>query len=402
MNTRLTRVLVLDDDQLQLKIMRAMLDRVVGAHSTCTDDPQDAIASIKAGEVDLVFLDLNMPRMNGLEFMKALGSIAYRGALVLVSAHNDRVLESSKDLAVSYGLNVLEILRKPVVLESISAIVQKFDSSAGPVKKAGNVSGKASITVEEMQLDIAGVTDNLTLVYQPKYAMATGRIAGYEVLSRWQQDGVLLSPQHFIPLAHETGLIDELSMRIYRKALEANRDLRRNGFTVEMSVNFSIGTLSLQGIVERLVDMAQEYETDPSLITLEITEDQIYGSIQEYLEKLMYLIFRGIKLSIDDFGTGQSSLSQLKSIPFSELKVDRSFVYQASQDYRSAALFESSVRLARQFGMSVVAEGGETSEDWEFARKLGCDYFQGYYKSKPVVFDAILALLQRERADAAG
>lgn len=389
-------VLVLDDDRVQLGIMRAMLATLNQGSTVLTDDPDAAWRSIDDMTVDLVFLDLNMPRVSGLEFIKGLGQRRFRGALVLMSGYDQRILESSKDLACSYDLCVLGVLRKPLQHTDVDKLLRRIRERAVATMPHSAFRDGPALTTVDLARELSGETDCLQLAMQPKYAMHDGGITGYEVLSRWQRDDELLPPSMFIPMAHASGQIHELSILIFRKALQAQKRLQLEGFDLDLAMNFSIQTLTQPTMVERLVTLAMDEDTDLSRLTFEITEDQIYGSIQDYLDKLMYLIFRGIKLSIDDFGTGQSSLSKLKAIPFAELKVDRSFVHGAATDVRSAAVLESSVRLAKQLGMRVVAEGGETQEDWDFAKRAGCDLFQGYYKARPAGIEEFIQLLQRE------
>lgn len=388
-------ILVLDDDRVQLGVMRAMLASLNPGNTTLTDDPDAAWRCIDDTAVDLVFLDLNMPRVSGLEFMKGLGQRRFRGALVLMSGYDQRILESSKDLACSYDLRVLGVLRKPLQHTDIKNLLDTAANAVATMPHSVNHGGPA-LTTEDLARELAGETDCLQLALQAKYAMHNDSITGYEVLSRWQRGDESLPPSMFIPMAHESGQIHELSFLIFRKALQAQKRLQLEGFDLDLAINFSVQTLTKPDMVERLVTLAMDQDIDLTRLTFEITEDQIYGSIQDYLDKLMYLIFRGIKLSIDDFGTGQSSLSKLKAIPFAELKVDRSFVHGVAADLRSAAVLESSVQLAKQLGMRVVAEGGETRDDWLFAKRAGCDLFQGYYKAKPACLEQFIQLLQRE------
>lgn len=386
-------VLVLDDDRVQLKIMGAMLNSLGYSNCVCTDNPEVASAAVRSLDMKFVFLDLNMPKTNGLDMIKRLGELGYHGSLTLISAHDQRILESARDFATKNGLQVRAILRKPLTPEAVAGVLQPDSPNRQPQRPEVPAS-RPSVSLSDLEAELAGLTDCLELVYQPKYDMSTESIYGYEALARWRKDDQLLPPPCFLPLAYESGLIHELSMHIYELALGSNSRLLDDGLTLGVAINFPMQTLSTPGFTERMISGAERYAVPPSSIAIEITEDQIYGSSKDYLDKLMHLIFCGMSLSIDDFGTGQSSLLQLKTIPFTELKVDRSFVHNASDDHRSAAIFESSVRLAKSLGMTVVAEGGETRADWEFAKRLGCDYFQGFYKSKPLSIELLHKLLK--------
>lgn len=386
--------IVLDDDRFQLRIMKKLLDRLGLANALYTDNADEAVASAGGAGDTLLFLDLNMPGTNGLQVMKSLAAAGYCGGIVLVSGHEQRILDSSQDMAVSLGLNVVGAYRKPLSATAVTDAYERFRSLARTRCIPSSTQHEPAVSVEDIRNELEGRTSNLVLFNQPKFDMKTGRVAGYEVLARWKLGSQLLSPARFIPTATESGQIHELSMLICRKALESHRHILDSGYPIGLSINFSIRTLSMQGSAERIVELARQTGIDPAFITIEITETEIFGDIQDYLDKLMHLIFHGVKLSIDDFGTGQSTLTHLKAIPFAELKVDRVFVRNAATDHRSAALFESSVRVAKQLGMQVVAEGGESEEDWNFARSLGCDQFQGYYAGKPASPEELLQLLE--------
>jgi EAL domain-containing protein (putative c-di-GMP-specific phosphodiesterase class I) len=385
-------VLVLDDDVVQLKIAGAILDSLGYIDHICTDNPEVALSAINSLDIKFIFLDLNMPRTNGLDMIKTISTMNYNGSLALISAHDYRILESARDFATKNGLYVCSILRKPLSAEAVSrALLSGVLDRETP--RVAAPSSPNSVSLCDLEDELSGITDCLDLVYQPKYNMKTEEVCGYEALARWKKDDHLLPPPCFLPLAYESGLIHELSMRIYELALESNRRFRDDGLTPSVAINFPMQTLSIPGFTDRMISAAERLAIPPSSIVIEVTEDQIYGSSKHYLDKLMHLIFFGMRMSIDDFGTGHSSLLQLKTIPFTELKVDRSFVQNASDDSRSAAIFQSSVRLGKSLGMVVVAEGGETRADWDFAKSLGCDNFQGFYKSKPISIESLHNLL---------
>lgn len=386
-------VLVLDDDVVQLKIVAAVLTSLGYVDHICTDNPEVASSAINSRDIKHVFLDLNMPQTNGLDMIKTISKMNYQGSLALISAHEQRILESARDFASKNGLHVSAILRKPLSAEAIAGALLPENSSR-QTSRLEAPSNPYRVSLRELEDELSGITACLDLVYQPKYDMKTEDVCGYEALARWRKDGQLLAPPCFLPLAYESGLIHELSMRIYELALQSNRRFLDDGLAPSVAINFPMQTLSNPGFIERMISAAERHVIPPSSIVIEITEDQVYGSSEDFLAKLMHLIFCGMSLSIDDFGTGHSSLLQLKTIPFTELKVDRSFVHNAADDNRSAAIFESSVRLAKSLGMAIVAEGGETRADWDFAKSLGCDNFQGFYKSKPLSIESLHNLLR--------
>jgi EAL domain-containing protein (putative c-di-GMP-specific phosphodiesterase class I) len=166
-----------------------------------------------------------------------------------------------------------------------------------------------------------------------------------------------------------------------------------NGIDIKVSINFSVNTFTLPEFPDFLIQTAQDEGVDLSKVVLEITETQVMKNALDSLEVLMRLRMKKFELSIDDFGTGNASMEQLKRIPFSELKIDRAFVYGATKDAGARAILESSVTLAKSLKMVIVAEGAENREDWDLVESLGIDIVQGYYCAKPMPNEQFLEFL---------
>lgn len=207
-----------------------------------------------------------------------------------------------------------------------------------------------------------------------------------EALVRWHhpRDG-LVFPDSFIALAEEHGLIDALTHRVLAMALQQARQWREAGLTLQMAVNISMDNLAALDFPDVVVQMAQESETALSSLVLEVTESRLMKDLRAPLDILTRLRLKRISLSIDDFGTGHSSLAQLRDIPFNELKLDRSFISGADKDPSLRAIVEATLAMAHQLGMKVVAEGVEDRADWDFLRALGCDVAQGYFIARPML-----------------
>ena len=164
---------------------------------------------------------------------------------------------------------------------------------------------------------------------------------------------------------------------------------RADGLDLKIGVNFSVDNLNQLDLPEWIVSVASEEGMDPSKVILEVTESRLMEDVTKPLEILTRLRLKRIGISIDDFGTGFSSMEQLKRIPFEELKIDRAFVFGAAGDPSARAILESSVDLGKRMGMSLVAEGAETQEDWDLVAELGCDMVQGYFVAKPMPGDEL-------------
>ena len=260
----------------------------------------------------------------------------------------------------------------------------------------------------QTDLRLAAERGELFLQYQPIVSLINGRTTGFEALVRWQhpQHG-LVSPAEFIPLAEETGAIGEIDRWVLQEGVRQLGRWSRPGSGdrltdastgPSLSLNVSAQGFSepdLPTFVERLLD---ETGVDPGKLYLEITEGTLVMSSDEVLETLNRLKVLGLKLSIDDFGTGYSSLSYLQRFPADVLKIDRSFIDKLTQSDASAKLVEKIVELAHVLGMMVVAEGVETSEQLSHLRGLSCEYFQGYYASKPLDAAAAERFLEQPEA----
>jgi EAL domain-containing protein (putative c-di-GMP-specific phosphodiesterase class I) len=335
-----------------------------------------------AGEsVDLVMLDINMPEMDGIEFIRRLATCRYAGSLILVSGESGRVFDSVARLIEAQHLNALGHLHKPVQPEQLAALMRRLRPNTG--KGFRERAPRHSYDAVALRAAIAGA--QLVNHYQPKVSLETGEFAGVECLVRWQhpQDG-LIYPDRFIGLAIEQGLIAELTGAVVTVALRETKAWARDGYRVPVAVNITMGDLTALDFPDVLAALAATAGVEPQLISLEVTEGQMLGSLSTVLDVLSRLQLKRFRLAIDDFGTGHSSLAQLRDLPFDELKIDRGFVHGATGDATRQAICIASIRMAHQLRMRVVAEGIETQEDWDLMRHLGCDFGQGYFIARPM------------------
>jgi EAL domain-containing protein (putative c-di-GMP-specific phosphodiesterase class I)/CheY-like chemotaxis protein len=321
---------------------------------------------------DLIFLDLTMPRMDGIEFLRELAGIGYAGAVVLLSAESERVLQMTEKLVEAHRMRVLGHLRKPVSMTALAAIMQKWQPASEAVHKAESYSPYA--------LRVAIHDGELLNYYQPKIAVSSASLVGVEALVRWRHpvDG-LVSPERFVPVAEEHDLIGELTRHVLAEALRDCAGWRRGGQGMGVAVNVSMQNLADPGFADHVLAKASELGAVPHDVTLELTESRLMLDQRTALEALARLRLRRFRLAIDDFGTGHSSLLQLRDIAFDELKIDQGFVHGAWRDATARAICEASLGLGRQLGIEVCAEGVGDREDWDFVRRSGCDLAQGHF-----------------------
>lgn len=238
----------------------------------------------------------------------------------------------------------------------------------------------------EARLRKAIERDELILHYQPRVDVRTGAIMSVEALLRWRRaDDGLIPPNEFIPVAEETGLIMPIGEWVLNEACTQLAEWCQSGkVPIRMSVNLSLIQFNddeLPAVVKRIVE---ESGINPHLLTLELTESALMNDVEKKIQMMKRLKDMGVKLAIDDFGTGFSSLSYLKRLPLDELKIDRSFLLDVSEDKKSRALVSSIIFLSRNLGLLTVAEGVETVEQLEFLQQVGCDQYQGSLFSMPL------------------
>jgi EAL domain-containing protein (putative c-di-GMP-specific phosphodiesterase class I) len=221
--------------------------------------------------------------------------------------------------------------------------------------------------------------------YQPKVALSTGEILGMEALSRWQhpQHG-LVAPASFISVLELSGHINELTQQILEEAAGACRRMHELGFGLTVSVNLSHVSLTDTAMADRITQIVQSVGLDPRYVIFEITETAAMTQMAPALENLARLRMRGFGLSVDDYGTGFASLQQLMRVPFTELKIDQSFVTGCAANSGSRIIVESSVEMARNLGMKTVAEGVESQSDWNVVSAARCDIAQGFFIARPM------------------
>jgi diguanylate cyclase len=227
--------------------------------------------------------------------------------------------------------------------------------------------------------------NELVLHYQPKIAVGDQRAYGLEALVRWQHPTQgLLYPDRFIPLVEQTDLIDELTQWVIRRALTDLTELGPRADFLQLSVNISARNLARSEFAQQVIERLAEFAVDPPRLTVEVTETALMADPDRAAASLLEMSQAGIHVSIDDFGSGQTSLGMLATLPIAELKIDRSFIQDVHAKPANAAIVRSMVELGHQLDLVVVAEGVETIMELDAIVASGCDLVQGYYFARPM------------------
>jgi diguanylate cyclase (GGDEF)-like protein len=278
--------------------------------------------------------------------------------------------------------------------QDVDALLQKADV-AMYVAKEGNATHELYDASEDeydpTRLTLVGElrraieAAELTVFYQPKADLRTGEVKGTEALVRWEHpERGLLLPDEFIPLAQHTGLIRPLTLSVLDIAMAQVRTWQHQGRNMTVAVNLATRNLLDSGLPDDVQELLDKWQLDPGSVEFEITESTIMADPFRALAVLKRLHAMGTKLSIDDFGTGYSSLAYLKRLPVDSVKIDKSFVLNMDTDENDAAIVRSTIDLARNLGLTVVAEGVESETIWQTLAGLGCDIAQGNYLTEPL------------------
>ena len=383
------KILLLDDESFTRRMVTHQLEQLGLSDVVGFEQPLDALAFLEAegASVDIVLLDLQMPGMDGIEVLRHLARQKFGGGVILLSGEDRRIVGTALTLARAHNLNMLGALHKPVTPPELHALL----STVAPVGRPLRRTGKTYTPDRVRQAIIDG---ELVNYYQPKVDFTTGITAGVETLVRWQhpEDG-LVFPDAFIGIAEAHGFIDDLTRAVLLVAIRQAHAWNAEGHVLHVGVNVSMDNLSSLDFPDFVASAAVSDGVPLRSLILEVTESRLMTNALAALEILTRLRLKHIGLSIDDFGTGHSSLAQLRDIPFDELKVDKGFVHGAGKNLSNRAILEASLGMARQLGMRTVAEGVEDRDDWDTLRAMHCDLAQGYFIAKPMPASAIPAWL---------
>jgi len=328
----------------------------------------------------LAIIDLEMPGMDGVELIQQLQQSQATFPLIVASSRETSLLSSVETMIQALGMRVLGALQKPLNREKIIAAMKSFDVAASTPQKNDSLP-----SICESELAAAMRNGELMAYYQPKVDMRTGMLKGVEALARWIHPTMgFIPPDRFIPLAEQGGLIHELTLNMLAKAMAQAALWNERGLPLKVAVNLSPLSLDMPDFVQKMSDLLARHALLADQIVLEITESSVVANLGSALGTLARLRLKGFGLSIDDYGTGFSSMQQLARIPFTELKIDRSFVHGAHQRQNLRVILQSALDMARRLELVTVAEGVETMEDWRLLQDSGCLLGQGYLIAKPM------------------
>ena len=372
---KLYRVLVVEDHPFQHEYLMNVFSEVGGFEVDTVWDGDEALESLMRHDYDLLLTDLLMPVMDGVQLIQKIAALKKRPALALMSASSRRMLISAGLAAKNLGMSVVGLISKPVELNAVMRLKERMAIFRGN----GEVDPALAIEVDPQSIVRAMDSDQIQAWFQPKKSLHDGNILSAEALVRWvhPQAGLLL-PKDFLSLLIKEGLEEPLLWLMLKKTLQAQREWRRQGWDIPVSINLPTHLLDDHDLADRLRDYVIADGGEPRSIVFELMESSITEELSNYYAGACRLRMMGFGLAQDDFGKGFSSYFNLVSTPFSELKIDRSLVHGCVENENLASALRSLVELSQKLGLTVVAEGVETQAELAFLRRIGCDQAQGF------------------------
>lgn len=361
-------VLAVDDEPDFLELI-SMIGEGVGCEVLTAATPDRFREHLMQRRPAVVLLDLQMPAMDGIEALRYLAHNNCDAGVLLASGMDQRVLVSARQLGESLGLRMLGTLQKPAMVEDIEMLLKD------------HLTGDSSrVTVQELQRALDD--QEFMVYYQPQLVRQGGewRIRGVEAFVRWRHPrlGLLLASE-FLDLAEQSGLIVQISDTVLIQAVRQLGHWRQSGLELGLSVNLSPRLVQDLEFPDRLARLLVEFGLPPQHLTLEVTEAAPLRNPQLVMDIFARLRLRGIGLSLDDFGSGLSSLTQLYRMPFSELKIDPSLTADLASSPGAGAVARALIDLAHNLSLGACAEGVETAAAFQFLDDAGCDAMQGQY-----------------------
>jgi len=374
------RVLIFDDDDAIGRLV-ARIATMSAMDATAVTDAGAFSESLRDDPPQIVVLDLQLGGTDGVEQMRLLADRQYTGTLVLMSGYDARVLGTARAVGKSLGLKVECVLEKPLRVTELEKVFEHLRSAG------------ESLSIERLLTGIAN--DELLLNFQPVVTRNPRTLRKLEALVRWEHPDLgRIPPNDFLPMAESNvAAMDALTNWVIVAAVEAYQVLVELGTGVPIAVNISPQNLHDLTLPDRLEQKLRAGQMPPGHLCLEITESAVFKDVARTMDILSRMRLKGMQLSIDDFGTGYSSLKMLRQMPFSEIKIDQSFVGDVTTSRDSRAIVKSIIDLAANMEMGCVAEGVETEATADLLEQLGVRDLQGYLIARPMLIEEVSAWL---------
>jgi diguanylate cyclase (GGDEF)-like protein/PAS domain S-box-containing protein len=374
-------LLVLDNDFAIAGVIGRIAEQS-GFEARVAHEAEPFFEAVLAWSPTHLVIDLVMPNTDGIEIMRSLAKLACTAGVIITSGAGAKILEAARLYAREHGLRIVGVLPKPFGPRVLSDLLLKPLPVRTRAVPAPASAGSASLGED----DVAKALERgqFVLRYQPKVDLATGGTVGFEALARWlhPEFGEML-PESFVPLIESSRYIDAFTDTVFGLAARWASEVCA-GTALTVSVNLSARNLSDVRLVDRLEQLCRKSGVAPESLVLELTETGAMESRADAIEILTRLRLKGFQVALDDFGMGYSSMAQLATLPFSEIKIDKTFVLAMSGSADALKIVDSMIHLGERLSLVTVAEGVEDAATAEWLRKMGCKLAQGYHFSRPL------------------
>lgn len=375
------RTIIADDSQSIRVVLEAILGQLGVTNVTHCSTGREALEVINSrpNYFQLLFVDLNMPEMDGMELIRHLGNQGFTGSIVIISGMEIRVINLASEIARQNKVHLIGNIVKPININDLQHILTKFEYFNERLTPP-----LLPLTQEELTLAIH--ENRIIPYYQPKIDSNKNQVRSIEVLARIDNpgQGSCVLPSRFIHCAEDHNLIDAITLQLLKKSIIDYKEMLKE-FGPSLTLAFNLSPLQLEDLTtpDKLDEIFYEHDIDCKQIVIEVTEELALQSPHQ-LETLNRLRMKGYGLSLDDFGTGFTNMTQLRNLPFSEIKIDRSFITNIQKDPFSQVIVNTLVDITEKYDFDLVAEGIESHEEYLYLNSLNTRILlQGYLISKP-------------------
>jgi EAL domain-containing protein (putative c-di-GMP-specific phosphodiesterase class I)/CheY-like chemotaxis protein len=382
----MTKRLMVVDDEADICEIIADIASDRGYEVAIVTDAEQVVVKLQSFTPDVIMLDLMMPGTDGVELLRVLADKAKQAKICLMSGSDSRVLNSARRLGSAHGLDVFGVFEKPIDIATLRAALDQMASGDG--KDAGGVDMAQAIS-----------SGQIVMYYQPIVEIATRKVHGFEGLLRWNHPvrGVL-SPADFLDNAAEDGMMEPITTFVLQNGIREVAGWVKAGEDLTVSINVTASSLLDLTMPDKISEMCNKNSLPSKHIMLEVTENEAMKDAKRTMDVLLRMRLREIGVAIDDFGTGHSSLRELQRMPFSEMKIDKSFVMDMTGNKDCQVIVNSIIDLGHNLGLKLVAEGVEDARAWRLLAERGCDLAQGFLISKPMMASEVPGWLKSWRS----
>ncbi len=381
------QVLLVDDSQAILNFVSTVLEKNYDIHNIYqATSATEAIQVLRKSsqQFNLIFLDLNMPNTDGIQLLKQIADLNYQGYIAIMSGVATRIISSVELLASQYKLNYIGTLIKPIHETDFDKIITKLGKSRS---KASTVE-----SLKTYEIIRAVKNDDFQVLYQPQVSLIDRRFIGVEALCRLKHPRLgMVSPNRFIDKAEESELILHITIAVLKQSFADWRQWKKFGLNISLSVNVSPTNLQQPEFADSIFALLDEYQMPAQMLCLEVTENILADDRQQELSNISRLNMRGIKIALDDFGKEYATIERLQNLPIDYVKLDKSYFISQNEHNHQLNLLSTTLALSEKLHIATCAEGIEDSASMTLATEMKCDIAQGYYISKPLPANEVIA-----------